>query len=62
MARKSRMTILKRQREVKKAQKQAEKRAKRQGLEVQGSVEPRPTIEISSLFGRRPAESDKSGQ
>lgn len=44
MARKSRMSIVKRQRELKKAEKAAAKRAKRHGLQIPGLVEPRPTV------------------
>jgi hypothetical protein len=44
MARSSRTTILKRQRELRKAEKAAEKRARRHGKTVQGSAEPRPTL------------------
>jgi hypothetical protein len=44
MARSSRTTILKRQRELRKAEKAAEKRARRHGKTVQGSSEPRPTL------------------
>ena len=61
MARRSRMTILKRQREVKKAEKKAIKRAKKQGLVVEGSVEPRPTVDIGALFGR-PTEDKEDGK
>ena len=59
MARRSRMTILKRQRDVKKAEKRAIKRAKKQGMVVEGSAEPRPTIDVSALFGR-PAENKEN--
>ena len=44
MARKSRMSIVKRQRELKKSEKAAAKRAKRHGLQIPGLVEPRPTV------------------
>ena len=44
MGRSSRTTILKRQREIKKAEKAAEKRAKRHGKPVAGFTEPRPTV------------------
>ena len=44
MARKSRMSIVKRQRELKKAEKAAAKRAKRHGHQIPGLVEPRPTV------------------
>ena len=44
MARKSRMSMLKRQRELKKAEKAAQKRAKRHGIPEQTYFEPRPTV------------------
>ena len=50
MARRSRMSILKRQRELKKAEKAASKRAKRHGVEVQGFTEPQPTIGLTDLL------------
>lgn len=49
MARRSRVSILKRQRELKKSEKAARKRAKRHGQVVDGSTEPRPTIRLSDL-------------
>jgi hypothetical protein len=46
------MTILKRQRELKKAEKAALKRAKRQGQQTEeGSVEPQPSAAAAELFG-----------
>jgi hypothetical protein len=44
MGRSSRTSILKRQREIKKAEKAAEKRAKRHGKPIEGFTEPRPTV------------------
>ena len=44
MARKSRMSMLKRQRELKKAEKAAQKRAKRHGIPEPTFSEPRPTV------------------
>ena len=44
MARKSRMSILKRQRELKNAEKAARKRAIRHGQPLPGITEPRPTL------------------
>jgi len=54
MARRSRMTILKRQRELKKAEKAAHKRAKRHGVIEEGSTEPTPTAAAAELLGLRP--------
>ena len=47
MARKSRMSILKRQRELRNAEKAARKRARRHGLPEPGQAEPRPTVALS---------------
>jgi len=44
MARRSRMSMLKRQREVKKAEKAAHKRAKRHGTQEEYFTEPQPTV------------------
>lgn len=44
MARRSRMSILKRQRELKKAEKAAHKRAKRHGIPIMEMAEPRATV------------------
>jgi len=54
MARRSRMTILKRQRELKKAEKAAVKRAKRHGFVEEGSAEPTPTAAAAELLGLKP--------
>ena len=48
MARRSRMSIVKRQRELKKAEKAAAKRAKRHGQQIPGLVEPRPTFTVDA--------------
>ena len=58
MARRSRMSVLKRQRELRKSEKAARKRAKRHGLVVEGSEEPRPTAEGVAIFGIRPPEGE----
>lgn len=42
----SRNTILKRQRELKKAEKAASKRAKRHGTSPEGFTEPQPTVRL----------------
>ena len=47
MAKRSRMSMLKRQRELRKAEKAAQKRAKRHGPHEGGLVEPRPTVRFS---------------
>ncbi len=44
------MSILKRQRERKKAEKAARKRARRHGLE-EDQAEPRPTVGLADLIG-----------
>lgn len=49
MARRSRMSMLKRQREVKKSEKAARKRAKRHGVHEEGFTEPRPTVVMGDL-------------
>jgi len=53
------MSILKRQRELKKSEKAAEKRARRHGLTPQPEAEPIPTIGAADLLGpARPASDD----
>ncbi len=42
----SRNTILKRQRELKKAEKAAGKRSKRHGTTIEGFTEPQPTVRL----------------
>jgi hypothetical protein len=54
MGRSSRTSILKRQREIKKAEKAAEKRAKRHGKPVDGFTEPRPTVPTSAPPSEEP--------
>ncbi len=54
MARRSRMSILKRQRELQKAEKAAKKRAKRHGVIIEGSEEPSPTVEAAEFLGLKP--------
>ena len=51
MAKRSRMTMQKRQRELKRAEKAASKRAKRLGQVIEAPLEPRPSIEMGQLFG-----------
>ena len=58
MAKKSRMSILKRQREVKKAEEAARKRAKRHGMPVESSREPIPTAGVARFFGERSEDAD----
>lgn len=54
MARRSRMSILKRQRELRKAEKAARKRARRHGLQEDGSAEPRPTLGAARVLAGEP--------
>lgn len=58
----SRMTILKRQRELRKAEKAARKRARRHGVQQGESVEPRPTVESLELFGLSRPEEDEASE
>ena len=60
MARRSRMSILKRQRELKKSEKAAHKRAKRHGTQPPGFQEPVPTIGSAELLGQ--VQSDDEGE
>jgi hypothetical protein len=57
MGRSSRTSILKRQREIKKAERAAEKRAKRHGKPVDGFTEPRPTVPATAGPHDKPAGS-----
>jgi hypothetical protein len=50
------MSILKRQRELKKSEKAARKRARRHGESEPEAFEPRPTIEAEDLWVPSPAE------
>ena len=56
MGKKSRMSILKRQRELKKSDKAAHKRAKRHGISMTPDYEPQPTITGDQLRGVEPME------
>jgi hypothetical protein len=57
------MSILKRQRELKKAEKARLKRAKRHGGGEETSVEPQPTVRLSELGMKKDDdEDDKSDQ
>jgi len=58
MARRSRMSMLKRQRELKKTEKAARKRAKKHGVHEEGFTEPRPTVVMGDLTGARSADDD----
>lgn len=44
----SRMSLVKRQRELRKAEKAAQKRAKRHGIPEVAFVEPQPTVRVSN--------------
>lgn len=59
MARSSRTSILKRQRELRKAEKAAEKRARRQGKPLPGLSEPRATVSLASRHDA-PADPDEN--
>jgi hypothetical protein len=58
MARRSRMSMLKRQRELKKNEKAARKRAKKHGIHEEGFTEPRPTVFMSDLAGGESSSDD----
>ena len=58
MARRSRMSMLKRQRELKKSEKAARKRAKKHGVHEEGFTEPRPTVSMRDLAGGAPSEDE----
>lgn len=55
------MSILKRQRELKKAEKAAKKRARRHGLVLQPEAEPTPTVGAADLLGQESTE-DEAGE
>ena len=57
MAKRSRMSMQKRQREIKKAEKAAQKRAKRHGFVLERPAEPVPSMGADMLFGPTPPES-----
>jgi hypothetical protein len=61
MGRSSGTSILKRQREIKKAERAAEKRARRHGKPIERSIEPRPTVTTTSAppSGEKPASGDR---
>jgi len=56
MARRSRMSIVKRQRELKKAERAARKRAKRHGIIQEGFTEPLPTGRAALGLAPDPSE------
>jgi hypothetical protein len=51
------MSMQKRQREIKKAEKAAQKRAKRHGFVLERPAEPVPSMGADVLFGPNPPES-----
>ena len=59
MARRSRMSMLKRQRELKKNEKAARKRAKKHGVHEEGFSEPRPTVSMRDLAGGGSTDEDE---
>ena len=60
MAKRSRMTMQKRQRELNRAEKAASKRAKRLGQVIEAMPEPRPSIEMGQLFGPEQPEENEA--
>jgi hypothetical protein len=50
MARRSRTSILKRQRELRKSEKAAHKRARRHGISLEPMKEPVPTVSLADLL------------
>jgi hypothetical protein len=56
MAKNSRMTMLKRQREIRKAEKAAKKRSKRHGTRQNVFQEPTATVVLSELLDQKPPE------
>ncbi len=57
----SRMSLVKRQRELKKAEKAAQKRAKRHGAVEQVFTEPQPTVRLTDTPAA-PDEADESAE
>ncbi len=55
MGRKSHTSILKRKRELKKAERAAAKRARRHGRTIESVPEPVPTLSAAELLGGKPA-------
>jgi hypothetical protein len=60
MAKRSRMSVLKRQRELKKAEKAAHKRARRHGQPIAMGFEPTPTFLGKQLGGAESETEDSS--
>jgi len=56
------MSMLKRQRELKKTEKAARKRAKKHGIHEEGFTEPRPTFSMGDLSGSGSAEKDDTAE
>jgi hypothetical protein len=56
------MSVLKRQRELKKAEKAARKRAKKHGVHEEGFTEPRPTVRVGELLGADSADPDEPAE
>ena len=57
----SRMSVVKRQRELRKAEKAAQKRAKRHGTKEEAFTEPQPTVRVSDL-DESPDSQDESDE
>ena len=62
MAKRSRMSMQKRQREIKKAEKAAQKRAKRHGIVFERPSEPVPSLGADVIFGSVPAEAEAEAE
>jgi hypothetical protein len=54
------MTMQKRQRELRRAEKAARKRAKRHGHVLNTPAEPTPTIDMTNLFERKPSADEEA--
>jgi hypothetical protein len=62
MARRTHMTMQKRQRELRRAEKAARKRAKRHGHALETHTEPTPTVDVTDLVGSKPSVDDETPQ
>ena len=60
MARRTHMTMQKRQRELRRTEKAAQKRAKRHGEVIYTPPEPTPTIDMSHLVGSIASTDDEA--
>jgi len=62
MANRSRMSVQKRKRERKKAEKAAAKRARRHGATDPDRGEPQPTVRLGELLGRPADNQEREGE